>query len=303
VIDIDADAGQAADFEVFCKATGGTEYSMIMSNSIWSTDALIRADLGLSLKGKGLLVGDGHPALGSMPAEQDAHIENDARVGGGLWVGSLTGNPGVGSLYVEGNAVFGGDGTGAHYIYLRGAVGNHRAIRFQTGTTDRWWIRTNDDAESGSDAGSNFQIVSRDDSGAFLATPIEITRSNSKVKFAAGAEVSSNDWNTYSHNVQGFSSTTSDNVYYKRIGKTLFMSIDISGTSNATGLTFTLPNAVASLRMTHILRIRDNGTWAIGYGTTAASGTTFSVQATITGGSFTASGTKSVRGLVVYQTT
>lgn len=56
------------------------------------------------------------------------------------------------------------------------------------------------------------------------------------------------DWVDYSGSstVTGWSSTTTKVVQYKKVGKFVFVSFQIAGTSNATAATFTLPFALAS---------------------------------------------------------
>jgi hypothetical protein len=79
-----------------------------------------------------------------------------------------------------------GDGTGDAQILIDGAAGQVRDLVFESNGSYRWILRCNSAAESGSDAGSNFQIVSRDDSGSSLDTTLEIERSSGVVKFVDG---------------------------------------------------------------------------------------------------------------------
>jgi hypothetical protein len=50
-------------------------------------------------------------------------------------------------------------------------------------------------------------------------------------------------WTDYSgtSTITGWSSFTTKKIYTKKIGKTIFMSVDLRGTSNAIGISFTLP--------------------------------------------------------------
>jgi hypothetical protein len=66
-------------------------------------------------------------------------------------------------------------------INVRGAAGAVRDIQFLTANTTRWTVRVDSSAEGGSDAGSAFQIVARNDAGSIIDTPISIVRA------AAGA--------------------------------------------------------------------------------------------------------------------
>lgn len=251
------------------------------------------------VSGGGLAVGSEsyNPGVGEIMAGGDILTAE------GIHAGNLSANPTQGNVAAENNMIVGSPGTGAHYLYIRGAAGNHRAVVFETGFSDRWWLRANSDAESGSDAGSGFQIIARGDGGSYLLTAMDITRASGKVKFNAGAEVSSVDWGTWTHSPVGWTSYTTNNAYYKKIGKTVFVQLDISGVSNTTTCTITLPDTVANLRLTHVLRIRNNSVWAVGYCTTASGGTTLTFYPTVSGGTWTASNTKTVRCTFSYQTT
>ena len=60
-------------------------------------------------------------------------------------------------------------------------LGNAR-IRFRTGADNRWELRKNFTAESGSNAGSNFELVAyADDGSTVLSTPVTIARSTGKI--------------------------------------------------------------------------------------------------------------------------
>jgi len=51
---------------------------------------------------------------------------------------------------------------------LDGAAGTTRSCRFRTGTSLRWFFGASNDAESGSDVGSDFRLVRYNDAGAGL---------------------------------------------------------------------------------------------------------------------------------------
>lgn len=68
-------------------------------------------------------------------------------------------------------------------LRLASPAGNHKPIEFNhdsEGLTEfrRWVIRANSTAESGSDAGTDFQIVRYNDSGGFQDSPLFIRRSS-----------------------------------------------------------------------------------------------------------------------------
>lgn len=78
-----------------------------------------------------------------------------------------------------------GNGTGTATLRVRGGAGSARDIALGTGTNDRWILRVDNTAESGSDAGSSFQLLARTDAGAAIDTVMSIVR-------AAGGPVT---WN------------------------------------------------------------------------------------------------------------
>jgi hypothetical protein len=107
--------------------------------------------------------------------------------------------------------------------------------------------------------------------------------------------------------VTGWTSFTTKKIYYKKIGKLIFATFELSGTSNATTTSFTLPTACNTSAGVQIINLaKDNG------GTPVA-GTAFMDPNTSTlvclptvGGSssgWTSSGAKQVVGQVFYQTT
>ncbi len=84
-----------------------------------------------------------------------------------------------------------GDGSGAAVLLIDGAAGQVRDMRYQSGGVNRWVFRVNNSAESGSDAGSNFQFIPYNDAGTAQPAAFTITRSNSAVAFSASASVAS----------------------------------------------------------------------------------------------------------------
>jgi hypothetical protein len=73
-----------------------------------------------------------------------------------------------------------------------GAAGSSRDFRFYSGTTAaaaglRWVLRCESTAEAGSNAGSDFQLIGRDDSGANLGVYMVVNRSNGNVAFGGAS--------------------------------------------------------------------------------------------------------------------
>lgn len=70
-----------------------------------------------------------------------------------------------------------GDGTAGIYVNANGAAGTDRAFVFKTAGSTRWTFNVNTVAESGSNAGSNFELYRHSDAGAYIDTVWTITRS------------------------------------------------------------------------------------------------------------------------------
>lgn len=69
-------------------------------------------------------------------------------------------------------------------------------------------------------------------------------------------------WTEYgpSSTVVGFSGAPSVSIYYKRVGRLVFVRFSLQGTSNATGISFTLPIACTAVEWTFSCYGMDNGT-------------------------------------------
>lgn len=75
-------------------------------------------------------------------------------------------------------------------LTLTGTVaGNVRQLKLQTSGVDRWQITPSVDAETGSNAGSNFHITRWNDAGSFMGTPLYITRSTGIVNCESGLTI------------------------------------------------------------------------------------------------------------------
>ena len=105
-------------------------------------------------------------------------------------------------------------------------------------------------------------------------------------------------WQTYASTVTGFSGTPTVVTRYMRIGKTAFIYADISGTSNATTLTFTVPY-LPKFTADYAARVTNNGTLPTSPGMIDLPADTYQAGAyrDWVGNSWTASGTKSLRGV------
>lgn len=112
------------------------------------------------------------------------------------------------------------------------------------------------------------------------------------------------DWGA-SLSPTGFSSVAVQKSFYTTDGNTVHIWYEISGTSNATTFTFSLPIAASanysSVSIVYPTTVQNAGTTQVGRIVIAGGATLVTVDATIAGGTFTNSGTKAIRGSLFYQ--
>jgi hypothetical protein len=68
--------------------------------------------------------------------------------------------------------------SGASTLAIEGVAGSQRILAWRTGTLARWMLLTTTGAESGSNVGSDLQIVRRDDAGASLGAMLHLQRTS-----------------------------------------------------------------------------------------------------------------------------
>src|SRR3990167_1889876 len=123
------------------------------------------------------------------------------------------------------------------------------------------------------------------------------------------AQIQGSVWTNYyaSSTVVGWSSFVVTFIYYKKIGKLVFVYFYLDGTSNATTVSFTLPyNSAAAPTPANqtVIRIMDNGVnpASPGYSNLVAGGNTVTCQKDLnTTSAWTASGRKYVIGSFFYE--
>lgn len=103
----------------------------------------------------------------------------------------------------------------------------------------------------------------------------------------------------------GFSSVSVQRSYYQDDGQIVSVYVEISGTSNATTFQFSLPIALdATIYTTNSFMInvfiQNVGAGAAGRIYASGAGTLVTVDATVAGGAFTASGTKALKAHLFY---
>ncbi len=121
-----------------------------------------------------------------------------------------------------------------------------------------------------------------------------------------GGDVASEILTNYSatSTVVGWSSFTTKKIFYSRLGKLVHVQFELQGTSNATTISFTLPNSCnASSRLVNgNALIEDNGVYADvrGYAAMPVGSTTVTVYRNISATAFTNSGEKFCAGEFFY---
>ena len=75
-------------------------------------------------------------------------------------------------------------------LVLNNTAGSYRLLEFTTANVARWEMGVGNDAESGSNAGATFNITAFADSGAYIASPLSITRSSGLTSISNGLTVS-----------------------------------------------------------------------------------------------------------------
>ena len=100
-----------------------------------------------------------------------------------------TGSPTLSLTLIGGFASFTGQVVATDY-QLSNSVGNTRTIFFRTSSSTRWTILANSNAESGSNAGSNFEITRWSDTQVSLGHIMQATRSSGDITFNAGGGTS-----------------------------------------------------------------------------------------------------------------
>ena len=116
------------------------------------------------------------------------------------------------SISAAGAAAFGGavtiTATNGSFV-SQGASGQWTGLDLKTGTSNRWKINRNGAAESGSNAGSNFEIYAYMDDGSTSITPLSITRATGVATFLNQVKVGASTTTRSSLNIPHGSAPTS----------------------------------------------------------------------------------------------
>lgn len=154
-------------------------------------------------------------------------------------------------------------------------------------------------------------VIANEINGNLDNTNIKATAGIDASKIAGGTSGMYGAWQDISTTatIVGWSSTTQKQIFYKQVGKTIYLSYNITGTSNSTSTTIGLPVTPS----THLTYWETSLSLAINNGSISTTGprqsidnsggtaTTVTLTPDANGSGWTASGAKTVRGQIVYE--
>ena len=191
-IDLAADSVEASELADNSVASANIINSTIVSADI-AADTITAADLAADSVGASELannsVASANIINGTIVA---ADLADDyVNVVGDTMTGDLTINKSASSSLME------VQNTGAFDAILRldSSASENKSIEFQTAGSHRWGIKSNAAVESGSDAGSNFQIERFNDAGASSGYALTILRNNGNVGIGSNTPTTALDVN------------------------------------------------------------------------------------------------------------
>jgi len=190
------------------------------------------------------------------------------------FTGTIAGTPTVASAWTWSSAQTFATNTqvssaaSAAFI-INGATSQVRDLQFETAGSLRWVIRANATAESGGNAGSDFNLVARDDTGAQIDAPISIPRVAGGVMTLVRPLRVSNTIgvNTAPATTVGINMISTLTGGTTQSGILSTATIDSTGTSVGRGIYAKVATAAASFTLTNAYGIHiDSG--AVGAGST-----------------------------------
>jgi phage-related tail fiber protein len=182
-ISVSGDATWSTSFDGSANAAGILTLSTVATAGTYGTSTSFP---NITIDAKGRTTSITTVNLGSM-AFQDA---NAVTITGGSATGLTINNSPIGATTASSGAfttLSASDVTtlsGANnQLRIRGATSTNRQITFDTNTLSRWVLRVNNIAESGANAGSNFNLISVADNGTTETLVLSIPRTTNIVDF------------------------------------------------------------------------------------------------------------------------
>lgn len=175
-------------------------YATIMSAATGSTPQIslggVDANVGLNLVTKGTGKFTIYTPSGETPSIVGSgagatHGLSLTTKGGGLvqvngdTVVTATATQTLSNKFFTGITSFGLNAETQMWVMLNSAAGNYRNLQYQTAGSARWNVRCTNEAESGSNAGSNYEIAPRTDANVALPVALRIERATGNSTFSS----------------------------------------------------------------------------------------------------------------------
>jgi len=154
-------------------------------------------------------------------------------------------------------------------------------------------------------------LVDGSGGGIFIGTDTQLYRSAANVLRTPDTLVVDGDLYTtaftdYSatSTIVGWASFTTKEIFYKQVGKLVFVIFNLVGTSNSVSTSITVPVSCAAAPNTVqvVVRARDNsGVYAAGLAVLGNTNNVIDFYSTLAGGAWTATQTKAVLGEMFYE--
>lgn len=162
-------------------ATLGVEWSTVsgsgnvVASSTFGTDnVLIRSDgTSRNVQASNITISDADAVTGVSALTSSGNLTSS----GGSIVATAGSLNGIGSILASASTTV--------YQEFQRPAGNSAGVLLKTGTSSRWAILATSASESGSNAGSNFDIARYSDAGSFIDSPFSISRATGAPAFGA----------------------------------------------------------------------------------------------------------------------
>ena len=111
------------------------------------------------------------------------------------------------------NVALASTGANASLLYFQGTAGNNDGIQWYRGGSIRWFLYESNDAESGSNAGSNLEIAAYSDGGSWLGTYLSINRAQGGLAVITTRGIASGTTAKSSYSFLSYTGTHNESQY------------------------------------------------------------------------------------------